>query len=118
MAMWAFLSRLRGRSAATPAWIEVTDLRSRMASAPSPLILDVRGSDEFEGPLGHIEGARNIPLPSLPAHIRELAGQLAPIVCVCLTDKRSAQAAATLAEAGHHNVTVLRGGMKAWLGQG
>ena len=33
---------------------------------------------------------------------------------VCLTDKRSSQAAADLAAAGMRNVAVLRGGMKSW----
>ena len=40
-----------------------------------------------------------------------------PIVVVCLTDKRSSQAAAQLAEAGLRDVRVLRGGMKAWRGE-
>jgi rhodanese-related sulfurtransferase len=33
---------------------------------------------------------------------------------VCLTDKRSSQAATALSDAGIHSVAVLRGGMKAW----
>ena len=78
------------------------------------LVLDVRGADEFDGPLGHIEGAVNTPLPDLAAHQRELAADENAIVCVCLTDKRSAAAAAQLAEAGAGDVAVLRGGMKAW----
>jgi rhodanese-related sulfurtransferase len=89
-----------------PVWAEVPELRARLAGA-APLVLDVRGADEFDGPLGHIEGARNIPLP-------ELAGAGRPIVCVCLTDKRSTAAAAQLAAAGIGEVSVLRGGMKAW----
>ena len=116
--MWSFMSRLFGQSASAsaPAWIEVDELRARMATAPVPLILDVRNPDEFDGPLGHIEGARNIPLPTLAEHIAELNRQPAPIVCVCLTDKRSAQAAAALAEAERRDAAVLRGGMKAWRG--
>ena len=77
-------------------------------------MLDVRGPDEFDGPLGHIEEARNVPLPELPAHQAEIAAAGRPIVCVCLTDKRSAAAAAQLAAAGVGEVSVLRGGMKAW----
>ncbi|MFZ2007936.1 MAG: rhodanese-like domain-containing protein [Stellaceae bacterium] len=96
-----------------PQWLDVADLRAQMASAP-PLILDVRGADEFDGPLGHIEGARNIPLPELPAHQAEIAGAGRPVVCICLTDKRSGAAAAQLATAGVTEVSVLRGGMKAW----
>jgi rhodanese-related sulfurtransferase len=107
-------SRLFGGKSAEPTWVEVGGLRERMGSAAPPLILDVRGIDEFDGPLGHIEGARNIPLPALAAQIEELARSTAPIVCVCLTDKRSSQAAADLTAAGAADVSVLRGGMKAW----
>jgi rhodanese-related sulfurtransferase len=40
------------------------------------------------------------------------------LVCVCLTDKRSAQAAGTLAAAGYGDVVVLRGGMQRWREEG
>lgn len=108
------LNRLFRRAAAQPVWIEVAELRRRLDEADAPLVLDVRGADEFEGPLGHIETARNIPLPDLAAHTRELAAAGVPVVCVCLTDKRSAAAAAQLTGAGLAEVAVLRGGMKAW----
>src|SRR5205823_2864832 len=99
---------------AAPAWVEADELRDRLASGASPLVLDVRAPDEFDGPLGHIDGARNIPLAELPAHRRELAAAGRPVVCVCLTDKRSSQAAAELAAAGVRNIAVLHGGMKTW----
>lgn len=112
------LARLFRNPPPGPVWVDVADLRRQMASAVSsslgPLILDVRAPDEFDGPLGHIEGARNIPLPELPGHQSELAGTGRPIVCVCLTDKRSAAAAAQLAATGIAEVSVLRGGMQAW----
>jgi rhodanese-related sulfurtransferase len=76
--------------------------------------VDVRGPDEFDGPLGHIDGARNVPLAELRASIPELAAQGRPLVMVCLTDKRSSQAASELAAAGTRDVAVLRGGMKGW----
>ena len=99
---------------AVPAWIETGELSRRLASPVAPLVVDVRGRDEFDGPLGHIEGARNIPLAELPAQRAELAGAGRPVVLVCLTDKRSAAAAAQLAAAGLRDVSVLRGGMTAW----
>ena len=105
-----------GREEAGPLWIETSELRDRLGRGDNPLILDVRGPDEFEGPLGHIEGARNVPLPELPMRIAEIARETGPIVVVCLTDKRSSQAATALAEAGLRDVAVLRGGMRAWRG--
>jgi rhodanese-related sulfurtransferase len=113
--MAGIFSRLFGKpTAAEPRWVEVDALRERLAGDAPPLVLDVREPDEFEGALGHIDGARNIPLQLLDTHYATLVEDKRPIVCVCLTDKRSAAAAAQLTDAGFHDVTVLRGGMKAW----
>jgi rhodanese-related sulfurtransferase len=114
--MLAAIARLFHRSP-EPDWLDVATLRRRLAAEPAPLVLDVRGADEFTGPLGHIEGALNIPLPELTAHQAEIAAAGQPVVCVCLTDKRSAAAAAQLAASGLGDVAVLRGGMKAWRGE-
>jgi rhodanese-related sulfurtransferase len=119
--MPTWLQRLFGwgstGDATGPAWLEVDELRRLRDSGRTPLIVDVRGSDEFDGPLGHIEGALNVPLAALSARIPELGRTGGPIVLVCLTDKRSSQAASELAEAGIRDVTVLRGGMRAWNGE-
>ena len=107
------ISRLFRKPPPEPAWVDVATLQRQLGGASPPLVLDVRGSDEFDGPLGHIEGALNIPLPELAARRSEITGGK-PVVCVCLTDKRSAAAAVQLAAAGVGEVSVLRGGMKAW----
>ncbi len=112
--MAGIFGRLFNRPAPEPRWVEVDELRRRLAGTETPLVVDVRGADEFVGPLGHIDGARNIPLPELGAYQAELRAIARPVVCVCLTDKRSAAAAAQLAEIGVPDVAVLRGGMKAW----
>lgn len=111
--MLTALTRLFRKPPPEPRWVDVAGLCEQIASAP-PLIVDVRGPDEFNGPLGHIEGARNIPLAELSSHQTEIAGAGRPIVIVCLTDKRSAAAALQLATAGIGAVSVLRGGMTAW----
>jgi len=112
--MLARFARLFQRSAAAPIWVEAAELRRWLAGEGAPIVVDVRGPDEFDGPLGHIEGARNIPLGELLAHTQELEAEGRPMVMVCLTDKRSSQAAADLAAAGLRNIAVLRGGMKNW----
>jgi rhodanese-related sulfurtransferase len=99
-----------------PVWIESGELRGRLGRGENPLILDVRGPDEFDGPLGHIDGARNVPLAELPRQIAEIGRETGPVVVVCLTDKRSSQAAALLTDFGIRDVAVLRGGMRAWRG--
>jgi rhodanese-related sulfurtransferase len=121
--MPGWLGRLFGRKGPAgiepawiePAWIETGELRDRLGRGKAPLILDVRGPDEFGGPLGHIDGARNVPLAEVPNRISEIRRETGPIVVVCLTDKRSSQAAVALAEAGIRDVAVLRG-MRAWRG--
>jgi len=116
--MRGIFGRLRGRSGSEPEsgveWLDVGELRRRLGATPAPLMVDVRGPDEFDGPLGHIEGSRNIPLDRLTEHLPELAAAGRPAVFVCLTDKRSLRAAAQCAAAGIADVAVLRGGMQAW----
>lgn len=112
--MFGALARLFRKAPPEPVWVEVAALRAALAGGAAPLVVDVRGPDEFDGPLGHITGALNVPLPELSAHCGELAACGRPIVCVCLTDKRSSAAAAELAAVGAADVAVLRGGMKAW----
>jgi rhodanese-related sulfurtransferase len=112
--MAAFLTRLFRKPPPEPQWLDVATLRRRLTETTAPLVLDVRGADEFDGPLGHIEGALNIPLPELGSHQDEIAAAGRPVICVCLTDKRSAAAAAQLTDRGVRDVTVLRGGMTAW----
>ena len=78
-------------------------------------VIDVRGPDEFTGPLGHIATARNIPVAELDDRLAELAGlEQQSIVLVCRTDKRSATAAQILRAAGFSQVLVLRQGMQWW----
>jgi rhodanese-related sulfurtransferase len=110
--MASFLSRLTG-GGAEPGWVTPEDL-APVVPGSSPVIIDVRGPAEFTGPLGHIPGARNVPLDEIPAHTAALAGEAEPIVLVCHTDRRSSAAAVHLRAAGVANVTVLQGGMVAW----
>jgi rhodanese-related sulfurtransferase len=112
--MFAAFSRLLRKPPPETRWVDAAWLRAQLGAAQPPLVLDVRGPDEFDGPLGHIESARNIPLAELGGRTAELAAANRPVVCVCLTDKRSAAAAAQLAAAGVGEVAVLRGGMKTW----
>ena len=87
-------------------------------------ILDVREPEEFDGELGHIVGARLIPLGQLRGRLSELpAGGEAdadadaddrPVVIVCRSGGRSAAAAAILEKAGVTRVANISGGMVQW----
>jgi rhodanese-related sulfurtransferase len=115
LAAIALLPRLIGRIRSPFTWIEAGELKRRIDSGQAITIIDVRGSDEFIGPLGHIATARNIPVADLDSRIGELAGlERAPLVIACRTDKRSATAARTLRAAGFTQVGVLRRGMEQW----
>ena len=76
-------------------------------------IVDVREPDEFDGALGHLPGARLIPLGNLMQRTGELS-KTTPIVVVCRSGARSAQASVLLAKAGFGKVANLAGGMLRW----
>src|SRR5438477_12157164 len=76
-------------------------------------ILDVREPAEFNGPLGHIPGAKLIPLGQLSGRLAELSRDQ-PIVAVCRSGARSAQATEILCSAGFIQVANLPGGMLRW----
>ncbi len=80
-------------------------------------VVDVREPAEFDGELGHIDGAELLPLPRLRG---ALAGwdRGAPLVTVCRSGGRSAQAALILETAGFTRVANLSGGMIAWRAAG
>jgi glyoxylase-like metal-dependent hydrolase (beta-lactamase superfamily II)/rhodanese-related sulfurtransferase len=76
-------------------------------------VVDVREPAEFHGALGHIDGAALMPLAELPARIGEIDRDR-PVVVVCRSGARSAQAAQQLARAGLTEVANLSGGMLRW----
>lgn len=80
-------------------------------------IVDVREPEEFIGLLGRISGARLLPLGSVTARAGDLAPGL-PVVTVCRSGARSAQASVLLRKAGHAKVANLAGGMLRWKAQG
>ncbi|HEX7954937.1 MAG TPA: rhodanese-like domain-containing protein [Burkholderiales bacterium] len=86
-------------------------------SADRIQIVDVRETDEFDGPLGHIHGARHIPLRELAARSAEL-DHARPVVAVCRSGARSAQATLILQKAGITDTANLAGGMLRWRTEG
>ena len=80
-------------------------------------VIDVREREEFTGPLGHVPGAALIPLGKLLERSGELS-KATPIVTVCRSGARSAQATVLLGKAGFDKVANLSGGMLRWRAQG
>jgi uncharacterized membrane protein YdjX (TVP38/TMEM64 family)/rhodanese-related sulfurtransferase len=119
LATIALLPRLISRIRGSFAWIDANELKRQLDRGEGVAVIDVRGIDEFTGPLGHIAGARNIPIIELDSRIAELGGlERTPIVLVCQTDKRSAKAAGILRAAGFTQIIVLRQGMEQWKAAG
>jgi sulfur dioxygenase len=80
-------------------------------------ILDVREVREFNGELGHIGGAKLIPLGELTQRLVEL-DKGAPTVVYCRSGARSARATMMLLQNGFSRVANLGGGMLRWRQQG
>lgn len=84
------------------------------SSRAKPLLLDVREAWEFD--LGHIEGARSLPMQQVPRRLNELTPD-EEIVVVCHHGVRSAQVAQFLMRNGLGKVRNLQGGIHAWAEQ-
>ena len=80
-------------------------------------VIDVREPSEFGAGLGHIAGARLIPLGALAERNAEIDPKR-PVVTVCRSGARSAQATVLLQKAGHARVANLAGGMLRWRAEG
>ncbi|MDX2091569.1 MAG: MBL fold metallo-hydrolase [Kofleriaceae bacterium] len=79
----------------------------------SVTLVDVREPQEFVGELGHVAGAKLVPL----AELLDVAASWDPereLVLVCRSGGRSARAASELAKRGFRHLYNLRGGMLAW----
>jgi rhodanese-related sulfurtransferase len=74
-------------------------------------LVDVREHAEFAS--GRIPGARLLPMGELQRRAAEL-DRSQPVVCVCRSGKRSAQAVKKLAALGFDGVHQLDGGLMAW----
>jgi glyoxylase-like metal-dependent hydrolase (beta-lactamase superfamily II)/rhodanese-related sulfurtransferase len=91
-----------------PGWVE---------EASDVQVLDVREPAEFTGPLGHIRGATLIPLGELATRANEL-DKARPVIAVCRSGGRSAQATLMLQQVGFDRVANLAGGMLRWRAEG
>lgn len=114
LAIVAFIPRFVARLRRGP-MLSIDELTQRLQGEGAPLLLDVRSPEEFAGELGHIEGARNIPLDQLPDQLDDLLDYMEqPVALICRTDRRSASAARILENKGFVDLHIVRGGMIEW----
>jgi rhodanese-related sulfurtransferase len=90
--------------------IQVSELHKKLSSGKGPYLLDVRQPEEFR--VGHIPGAKLIPLGELSKRLDEVP-QGVDVVCICASGHRSVPAVRQLTTAGI-TVSSLKDGMIAW----
>ncbi|TMS00597.1 rhodanese-like domain-containing protein [Nonomuraea basaltis] len=97
--------------------IDPTSARSLIAADPYVLVVDVRTPAEFES--AHIDGAVNLPLDQVDAHLRRIVTSAGGrMLLICQSGNRAERARTALAGAGLADVAVLDGGMNAWIAAG
>ena len=94
-----------------PPAIDVATLAAWRQEGKDHLLVDVREQDEWDH--CRVEGARLMPLRSVPARAGELDRE-AVIVVMCHHGGRSAQAVQFLRSQGYEGATNLTGGIDAW----
>jgi phage shock protein E len=116
VAIWMFLSQARsGAVQATHQLISPKQYQTEFATTKqSHMLIDVRTPEEFAS--GHIAGAVNISLQTLPQRISTLPKDQ-PLVLYCRSGSRSNSAAQMLARAGFTNIYDL-GGVIDWRAAG
>jgi sulfur-carrier protein adenylyltransferase/sulfurtransferase len=108
--------RRPGQDAVTAAPVTALQLRELLRRAAAagdagPMLIDVREPREFG--VGHLDGARNIPLGDLARHLPELKADRG-VVFICRSGRRSAAAGTMALKAGFHHAANLEGGLLAW----
>ena len=94
--------------------ISVESLRSKLKTEQNIGVLDVRTTNEYNGPKGHIPGSLSIPLSDISDHLDEIKSKkFDQLYVVCLSGARSASASSILNKNGI-NAQNVKGGMMAW----
>lgn len=78
------------------------------------VIIDVCEPDEFA--LGHVMGAKNVPLSQLDAKLPQVVkNKSTQVIMVCQVGPRATRAAASARKLGYEKVQSLAGGLRAWV---
>ena len=95
------------------AGIGPADALKAMQTDPKPYVVDLRDEKDFKDG-GFIEGAVNIPLPTLTQSLDKLPAFDAPIIVYCGIGHRGGMALVTLQLLGYTNVKSVSGGFANW----
>jgi len=95
--------------------LEAHQLADMLSQNTDIQVVDIRQPAEVSS--GTVPGAEVMPMHTIPLRIEEIK-QDKPVVLVCRSGARSAQACMFLLQNGFENVFNLRGGMMGWAGSG
>lgn len=99
--------------------VTVSEAYQWIQEHPGAVVIDVRTSGEFNGPLGHIAGARLLPVQEIETWSGDVADlKDSEIVLVCHSGARSSRAAEFLKSQGFQHLINVTGGMSAWAAAG
>jgi rhodanese-related sulfurtransferase len=90
-----------------------------LRDAPYLAIVDLRSEEEFRGPLGHLNGARNLPMSELRENYRDLL-DLKPqtFLVYCRRDECHGEAMEFLLSHGFDDAVLIDGGIERWIAGG
>jgi rhodanese-related sulfurtransferase len=94
--------------------IRPQEARTQLEQPDGAILIDVREPQEFA--VAHIDGARLIPMQSVPAELQQLEALAddATLLILCHHGVRSLQVASWLRERGIENCHSIAGGIDAW----
>lgn len=94
--------------------IPVDLLRSKLKTEQNIGVIDVRTTNEYNGPKGHIPGSLSIPLSNISNQLDKIKSKnFDELYVICLSGARSASAVSILNKNGIIAQNV-KGGMMAW----
>lgn len=109
MLLWPIIQRSRAGNMVNPTQAVM------LINHQDAVVIDVRPMATFQ--LGHIANARNVPLADLDTKMASFPKDK-PVILSCDRGQIAVGAAAKLRQAGLTQVSVLEGGLNAWLQAG
>lgn len=86
---------------------------------PGLAVIDLRSRFEFTGPIGHVKGARSVPLDELPERLPALAPlKERTFLVYCGHDDCGEEGLEILIAAGFREAILMDGGIDAWVMDG
>ncbi len=112
---YRYVPRWRARSP----FVEPKALKQRLDAGDDVVVIDVRTRGEYAGRGGHIPGSVNVPMGDLAARVGARDRDLSelrdhPVFVHCAGELQASRAARVLRDAGFNDVSVIKGGFRAW----